>query len=192
MNDLIRKNSMQFGFILAILLTFPMLLGYVIDTDFIVSYWIAIVQFLGIIVTGVICVIYSRRILQGFISFKEAFSSYFTMVVIGTGIGALFSILLLNIIDSDFKTELMNAQEMAIRKQLAWVQEKSKDLPQENLAEIENKFDKMIEVYRESEPYAFISILKSWVFQVAFYAFLGLIISLILKKDPLQNTPQVD
>jgi uncharacterized membrane protein (DUF106 family) len=184
MNEKVKQNSINFGFVLGVILLLPTILGYAIDTIFIVSYWTGGMQFLVTITLGVICVIYSKSLLSGFISFKEAFSSYFTMLVVGISISTVFNFFLFNVMDADFEKKVMDAFLQVMQSQKEWMLEKANNPTQEEINTIESNFKIMTESYIVSKPYAFIPLLKSWLVQVAFYAFFGLIASRILKKEP--------
>lgn len=184
MNESIKKNSLNFGFFLGTLLIVPALLGYVIDTIFIVSYWSSIIQFIGIVALGVFCIIHSRRILGGFISLKEAFSSHFSMLVVGFSISSLFNIMLFNFIDVNFVTKIIDAYEQEILSQKERLIELTKDQNQEQLKETLGEFDSAIEILKLGNHFSIISMLKSWLVQVAFYAFFGLISARFLRREP--------
>ena len=61
----------------------------------------ALVLFILVIAFGAISAINSRKLLGGFISFKQTFSSYFITISVGTMISSIVGIAIFTFIDSE-------------------------------------------------------------------------------------------
>ena len=103
MNEIIKKNGITFGIISGLISIFTVTLIYVIDIKLFTSWWLGL---LGIAVSIILaCVLLSKtkKELNGNLSFKEAFTTYFIMALIGILMSTLFSILLFNLIDTSLQ-----------------------------------------------------------------------------------------
>lgn len=103
MNEIIKKNGITFGVIsgvISILITTGI---YVIDINLFVSWWVTTVALLVPFVLAIILLSKTKKELQGNLSFKDAFTTYFIMALIGVLMSAAFNILLFNFIDPSLK-----------------------------------------------------------------------------------------
>ena len=106
----------------------------------------------------------------GYITFKDAFVNYFITVALGTAISSLISIIIFNFVDPEAASYL-NEQVLLITKQ-----------SMERFGAPQEVINKAIEEASQKNNYAIGNQLKSYVFQLAFYAVIGLIVALIVKK----------
>ena len=103
MNEIIKKNGITFGVIsgvISILITTGI---YVIDINLFVSWWVTTVALLVPFVLAIVLLSKTKKELQGNLSFKDAFTTYFIMALIGVLMSAAFNILLFNFIDPSLK-----------------------------------------------------------------------------------------
>ncbi|MGC1205979.1 MAG: DUF4199 domain-containing protein [Flavobacteriaceae bacterium] len=96
--NFIAKN---FGLYLGITLTVLMILAYIINLDLFVNFWYGISIYLIVIVFGIITMVKTKINFNGFLSFKDAFTSYFITILVGLVLSSLASYLLFNFIDTD-------------------------------------------------------------------------------------------
>jgi len=92
--------------------------------------------------------------LGGFISFKDAFTSFFIMLIIGMFISTLISVLILNVVDPDFKIIVKEKQIEAINNQREWVLGKMSSSSDAEIEKIENQFDEAIEKINNEDQYS--------------------------------------
>ncbi|CDF78567.1 conserved hypothetical membrane protein (DUF4199) [Formosa agariphila KMM 3901] len=162
-----------YGIYLAILLSAVTIISYVVNLEFLTSVWVGVGLFIIIIVFGIISTAKAKSLQNGFISFKEAFTAYFTTVVIGVIISSIVSIVLFNYIDPD-------AAE-TIKQQVI---EKSTDM-MKNFGAPQKDIDKAVAEMQDQNQFDIVNQVKSLAFQIIFYCVVGLIIAFAMKKsDP--------
>ena len=182
MDKIIKQNGINFGLILGFLLILPVFLGYAINVKLIVSYWILLYVFLSIIIVGIVAIAYSKKYFKGIISFKDAFSTYFVMLVISLLISIVMNFLLFNVIDSDFKQVVKEEQIKTIESQREWIMVKLANAPQEQVDETDAKFDEAIQKINEEDQYSISSLIKGFFISIAIFSLFGLLLALILKS----------
>ena len=123
-----------------------------------------------VVVYGVLTAIKSRTSLGGFISFKQAFTSYFITIAIGTLIATVVGIAIFTFIDPEAATYL-NEQILLLTKQTM----ERFGMPQEAMQAALDEAAKKDNFSLGMQSQAF-------VFRLAFYAVIGLIVALIVKK----------
>jgi len=168
-----KKSASNYGLILGAVLAVTVALLYSMSLESLTKWWLGIILFLVSLVFGIVSVAKSKAILGGFISFKEAFTSYFITIVIGLGISVLTSILIFNVVDPG-AAEYLNEQIVEITRGMM-----------ERFGAPESEIDKAIAELEGKNNYAIGNQLQSFVFQIIFYSIFGLLIALIMKrKDP--------
>jgi hypothetical protein len=171
--QLIKKTATAQGITLGIILALSTTLMYVLNPEMFTKWWVGILSFLVVLLFGIISVSKSKGQLNGFITFKEAFTSYFITVALGYFISTLMGILIFSIIDPDM------AQ---------FVQEKAMETTRgfmERFGAPQEEIDKAIVKMGEQDNFSITSQLKSYIFGLAFLSVLGLLVALIFKrKDP--------
>lgn len=171
----LRKNSVNFGLALGVFLVVMTTIIYAVNINLFTSTWIGIVNILIISGFGIFAVLKYKKSIGGFITFKESFTGFFITVVIGFIISTLFSILLFNYIDPEAKEILT---ENIIKLTVEMMQKfgaKPADL------------NKIIEEMRNTDSFGVMGQLKGFAFNTILYSIIGLIASLILKKDKPQS-----
>ncbi|GGD85512.1 DUF4199 domain-containing protein [Planktosalinus lacus] len=172
-NQIIKKNASAQGITLGIILALSTTLMYALNPDMFTKWWVGILSFLIVIVFGIISVSKSKGKLNGFISFKEAFTSYFITVALGYFISTLMGILIFSIIDPEMAQYI---QEKAIETTRGFM---------EGFGAPEEEIDKALAKMSEQDNFSIVSQLKSYIFGLAFLSVLGLLVALIFKrKDP--------
>ena len=160
------NNGLYLGAILSIIT----ILIYAVNLDLFTEWWLGIVLFVLVVAYGVISAIKSRNILGGFISFKQAFTSYFITTAIGTLIATVVGIAIFTFIDPEAATYL-NEQILLVTKQAM----ERFGMPQEAMQAALDEAAKKDNFSLGMQSQAF-------VFRLAFYAVVGLIVALIVKK----------
>ncbi|WP_298370188.1 DUF4199 domain-containing protein [uncultured Lutibacter sp.] len=185
MNQIIKKNGINFGLILGFLLILPTLLGYAFSISFLVSYWTLAFVFLAVIILGIVVIAFSKKALGGFISFKNAFASYFIMVIVSFLLSTLMNFVLFNVIDKNFEQVVKQEQIQVTENQRDFFASKMGNAPQEQVDEFHDKFDEAIEKIKNDKPYSLLSLLKGFTISIAIFSLFGLLLAFILKKkDP--------
>jgi selenophosphate synthase len=175
MNEVIKKNGLNYGVIVGILMILITATMYAIDLKLFVNNWIGAVNFIIIITLGCISVSKSKKALGGFMSFKEAFSGFFICVAVGIGIQILFNTLLFNLIDPSAKetiTEHMIEYTVNLMKGFG--------VPTDALK-------KAVEEIEKTDSFGPIGQLKAYFWQVLVYSLIGLIVALIFRNKTSQQ-----
>lgn len=166
----IKKSATNYGLILGAIMALMTTLMYVLNPDLFTKWWVGIISFVVIIAVGIVSVAKAKGILDGIISFKQAFTVYFITIALGLFISTLVGIIIFNIVDP----------EMAI-----FLQEKSLEMTAEMLknfgtpqAAIDEQMAKMAEQNNFSIP----TQLKNYVFSLAFMSVIGLLVALLFKS----------
>lgn len=171
--SIVKKNSINYGVILGIILALTTTLMYVVNTELFTKWWIGIITILIVIVTGIVSTAKSKSLLGGFMSFKEAFSSYFITVAVGLLISTAVGILIFTVLDPDL-AEYLNERTLEITREFM-----------EGFGAPEEEINKALADLEGKNNFSLMNQLKSYVFGLAFQAVLGLLVALIFKKkDP--------
>ena len=168
-----KKSALNYGIVLGIILALITAILYVIDIMTLTKWWLGIIMFFIALVISIVSVAKSKSLLGGFMSFKEAFTSYFITIAVGLLINVIVGILIFVLIDPE-SAEFLQERIIEISRNMM----ESFGAPK---AEIEKAITKM----EGENSYSLFSQLKTYVFQLAFYSVFGLLVALIFrKKDP--------
>ncbi|HMO32184.1 MAG TPA: DUF4199 domain-containing protein [Lacibacter sp.] len=131
------------------------------------------------IIFAVLGVLAVRKSNGGFIDFGDALKNSFGIFVIGGLMVTLFSYLLINFIDPDFKQAMQQASMEMTEKML-----KRFNLPQDQI-------DKAVEEATKKDNFSIGNVLLGFAFTCFLWFLFSLIIALILKKkNPNAGMPQ--
>ena len=169
MNEIVKKNGIKFGLISGLISIFITSTVYAIDIEMFGSILFGFSLIAFYIAFGVYVVSNTKKELNGNITFKEAFTSYFLYALIGIIIGNLFNYILFNFIDTGAKDQLM---EMTIRKTVEFM---------EKFGSPKKAISEAVKQLQENDQYSIGSIVKGSVFSVVFSSIIGLIIAAIMK-----------
>ncbi|NNC50003.1 MAG: DUF4199 domain-containing protein [Flaviramulus sp.] len=171
MEKSIKSLATNWGLYLGITLALFTVMGYV-NLDLFTKWWFGIGTLIVIIVFGIISAMKSRGLAEGFISFKEAFTSYFITVALGLAISTVVSIIIFNFIDPDaaiaLKEKILNSTVEMMENFGA---------PEDAIAETVEKMEE------EENMFAIGKVLQSLAFQLIGYSVVGLIAALVVKKN---------
>jgi len=168
-----KSSAINYGLYLGIGLALITVLCYAIKIELLVNFWlIFLILPILMIVVGIISTAKSKNIQNGFITFKEAFSSYFITVAIGTIISTLVSYIIFNFVDPESAIYL---------KQLAI--EKTQNMMEGFNAPVE-EIAKQVEAIENQDTTSIGAQLKQLAQSLIFFAVIGLIVALIMKRKP--------
>ena len=165
-----KSNSINLGLYLGATLAAIVVLIYTLNLDFMVEWWLSIALLTVVITFGVVAGIQAKNNNSGFLSFKGAFVNYFLTIAVGTAISAVVGIVIFNVVDPEAATHL-NEQILLKSKQMM----EGFGLPQEAIATALDEASK-------KDNFSIGSQVQSYVFSLALYALIGLIVALIVKK----------
>ena len=173
MEQTTKSVTINYGLYLGAFTSLITVVVYGIDINLFTAPWLGIVLFIVVVAFGAISAIKSRKLLGGFISFKQAFSSYFITIAVGTLISSIVGIVIFTYIDPEAAIYL-NEQVLILTKETM----ERIGLPQEAIIAA-------IEEASKKDNFSLGAQTQAFVFRLVFYAVIGLIVGLIIKKtDP--------
>jgi hypothetical protein len=172
MNNIIKKNGVTYGIILGVFSILVTTLIYVIDLKLFTSWYVGVISLLVSLVIGVVLLIKTKKEMNGIISFKEAFTTYFIAAAIGSTLSIIFNIILWNVVDPEAKGTLT---DLTIKYSVEMM---------EKFGAPASEVDKAVATLRKEDPYSPINQLKGLAYSLIGGAVLGLILALIFKSKP--------
>ena len=172
MEKSLKSQAINLGLYLGIALCLFTVIGYAVDLGILVNYWVILLILpVAIIIFGIFATAKIKQNLGGFLSFKEAFSSYFITVSIGLIISSTFSVILFNFIDTYAAIEVKNILISNTENMM-----KNMGAPLEKIAD-------SIEKIEEQNTFAIGTQFKSLMQSIIFFAVIGLIVAAAMKKS---------
>jgi c-di-AMP phosphodiesterase-like protein len=165
-----KSSAINNGLYLGAILSLITVLIYAVNLDLFTEWWLGIILFIVVVAYGVVSAMKSRTILNGFISFKQAFTSYFITIAIGTLVATVIGVAIFTFIDPEAATYL-NEQILLVTKQTM----ERFGMPQEAM-------QAALEEAATKNNFSLAMQGQAFVFRLAFYAVIGLIVALIVKK----------
>ncbi|MCK0109310.1 DUF4199 domain-containing protein [Flavobacteriaceae bacterium S0825] len=173
MEKSIKSSAINYGLYLGGALSLITIAIWFVDINLMANMWLGIFLLLAIIAFGVVSTAKSKSLNGGFLSFKEAFSSYFITVAIGIGISSIVSMILFNYIDPEAAKQI---QQLTVESTINMME--GFGAPAEAIAEAVEKIE-------SQNQFSIVNTLKSLAWGFLFQAIIGLIVALIMKKsDP--------
>ncbi|MFV9550324.1 DUF4199 domain-containing protein [Algibacter sp. PT7-4] len=172
MEKSLKSIATNYGLYLGITLALITVMAYAVNLDLYTKIWFGLCLLAMIIVFGIISVVKSKQANGGFLSFKNAFTSYFITILIGLIISAVVSIIIFNVIDPEAAAEL---QEKVINSQLERLE--AYNVPVEVIDETMEKME------AQGNMFAIGNALQSLVFQLIGFSVVGLIVAAVMKKN---------
>lgn len=166
-----KSIAKDYGLYLGALLSLLTVVGYAVSLDLFTKVWFGISLLIVIIAFGVISTSKSKKSLGGYISFKDAFTSYFITILIGLVISALVSFIIFNVVDAEAANTL---QQKIIETQVERLE--SFNVPNEVISQTVEKIE------AKGNLYSIGNVLQSIVWQLAGFSIVGLIVAAIMKK----------
>lgn len=171
MNPYVKTNAIRFGLIVAAIGISYTLIAYLVDLKLLVQVYSGILLWLITLILLIVAVSKTRSMQGGFISFKEAFSTFIVGYIVSALVSVSFNILLFTVIDPQAAEEL---HELIIESTVSMM---------ERFGAPEDQIDTQIEQMEQSNQFTIGSQLKSILWSIVVYAVIGLIVAAIMKKD---------
>jgi hypothetical protein len=171
MNEIIKKNAINYGIITGVVSVLITTLIYVIDVKFFTAWWVGLLSMVFYIIISCILLSKTKRDLKGTFTFKEAFTTYFLAAVIGILLSVIFNIVLFNFIDPDLKITL---KEMTIKYASEMMQKFGAPAAEVN---------KAVTDMEKVDQFGIVEQLKGSLFSILFSSILGLILAAIFKSS---------
>ena len=101
MEQTTKSAAINYGVYLGAITSLITIIIYGVDIDLFTAPWLGIVLFIIVVAFGAVSALNSRKLLGGFISFKQAFSSYFITIAVGTLMSSIVGIVIFTYIDPE-------------------------------------------------------------------------------------------
>ena len=170
MKDYILKNGLILGSISIILLV----ASYTIGVDFFLNDTWSIIKGILPYVVLIFLVIEYKKLVGGYISFKETFTVTLGITVAGAFLSTFFSIILFNFIDPDFAVHLKDFTVEKLAVQLD-------QLPESN--PMYSVMETLIEQTQEENIYSVSNQASALFYSLFFHIIFSAIIAAFIKKD---------
>ena len=165
------KNlSIEIGYKLGGVLALSTILVYAIDFKLFLNPMFGVGFFIIIVAAGVYSTLQSRKINNG-ASFKQAFTSYFIAIAVGYLLGNLTTVLVFVIIDPE-AAKVLDEEMLIMTKEMLEGFGMSSDMIALSMDEASKKSN-----------FSLSSIAMQYVGNLVFFSLIGLLTSLIFKKD---------
>lgn len=174
MEDL-RKNAINYGMYLGLILIAFTTIIYAIDINLFTNMWIGLVTMLLMVSGAVFSTVKQKTKMGGFLSFKEAFSSFIITVIVGSTISVAYTIVLFNFIDPEAKKILT---ENLIKYTTSLMQKfgaKPADI------------NEAVKEMSKTDSYGIYGQFKGYISSIVIYSIVGLISALIIKRERPQS-----
>ncbi len=174
MEKSVKSSSISRGVILGVILSLFTVIGYAVYQDLFTKWWLLLVLFIVVVAVGISSSVKGRKLLGGYISFKDAFTCYLITVAIGTLISAIVGILIFNVIDPE---AAISIKEKSIETTVGFMERF--DVPEEEI-------QKTVTQMEEQDTFGIGTQVKNWFWGMLVYIIIGLLASLAVKKqEPL-------
>ena len=170
-NQLIKKNGINFGIGYGLFLIFLTLYAYVIDNNFFASFWFLGFIIIGFFVNGFWVIGKLKKAQEGYVTFKEGFTTFFISNALGYLISTLFTILIFIVIDPEMQEVV---KEITVVKTTEFM---------ENFNLPVSEIDKAVEEIKNKDNFSLVAQIKGYFSTLAIASIIGLLLALILKKN---------
>ena len=169
----IKSIALNYGLYLGGFLSLFTVLGYALNLELLVNFWFTLLLLpIIIIIVGIVSTAKSKSILNGFLSFKQAFSSYFITVAVGLMLSTVMTLIIFNFIDPEAAVEL---KTILVEKSINMME--GFGAPPEAIAE-------NVEKIESQDTFGLATQLRSLAQSLIFFTVIGLIVAAIMKKNP--------
>ena len=180
MKEEVKSNASRYGLIAAALTVAYTLIAYLTDLSLMVNPWTGIVLWVVGLIIYIMSVSQTKKAFGGFISFRDAFSSFILAYIIASLLATTFNILMFNVIDTKAAE---NLQEMTIETTVGMM---------ERFGAPEQSIEETIEQMESSNQFSVLNMVKGFFWGIMIYAIIGLIVAAIMKKNPIAGEDVLD
>ncbi|MDX1428170.1 MAG: DUF4199 domain-containing protein [Salegentibacter mishustinae] len=170
-----KKLATSYGLYLGISFVVILALAYAFDLSLFTKWWFGIGLLVFAIVMATMATSKAKKLSSSLYTFKNAFSTFFLTIVIGTFISLIFNIILLNLIDPQAAETLTELTIESTRKMM------------EGFGAPEAQINEALQSMQDDNQYSVINQLKGYAFQLVMYAVIGLIVALVIREKDTTN-----
>lgn len=181
MNTISKKAGLSFGYILAAYYLIVNLIIFFADYTLFVKSYLAIANMIVVLVLGVCSIWITKRRLQNLITFKEGFTAFFIMIVIGFLVNYMSQYMLFNFVNPEAK--IINNNIMI---ELSQKIGEDMNMPQN---EIDEKIGQLVE--NPDNNFSFKTLFFSYMQSILGASIMGLLIALTFKNRSEFTQPKM-
>lgn len=171
MSEELKQHVLKNGLTLGGLLVAISLITYLGGAEWVTNYIVSIISLLLMIIFPIYYTRKFRTENQGYISFREAFTSCTGILIAAGFLNIFFSILLYNVIDPDFAQEMLNAIVDKTVGQL------------EAIGMQDDQIEETISSIEKNSDFSAMNMFKGYIFSIIFYTVFGLIVAAFTKNE---------
>ena len=176
MEKSIKSSALNYGLYLGLGLTLLTVIIYAVNLDVFVKWWFGIGLFVIIVIIGYMSAVKSKKIQGGLISFKDAFTSFFITILVGTLISSIVSFVIFNLVDPEAAKDLNEKILIATKESM------------ERFGAPEESIKEQLSKLQEKDNFAIGTQLTNYIIGLVVYSIFGLIgAAIIKKKNPNQD-----
>jgi len=173
--EALRKNAAKMGLFLGLTMIVLTTIAYAIDLNLFTKWWFGIGTMAVVVIFGCVSSIQNKKAAGGFLSFKDTFISFFITFLIGLLLSTLYSVLLFNLIDPEAKAVIT---ENVIKYTVEMMQ---------NFGAKAADINKIVEEMKNTDNFGFVGQAKGMIWNIVIYSIIGLIVSLIVRRERPQS-----
>lgn len=172
MNEIIKKNGINYGIITGVISILITTIIYVTNIELFTSMWIGLASIAIYIIIGLVLLTKTKKELNNIYPFKDAFTTYFISAVIGILISVAFNIVLFNFVDPGVKDTI---KELSIKSAVSMMQK---------FGAPSSAINDAVKEMQNTDQFSISKLLQGSVFSILFSAIFGLILAAIFKSKP--------
>ncbi|AMA49555.1 MULTISPECIES: DUF4199 domain-containing protein [Flavobacterium] len=169
MNEIIKKNGVQYGLVIGLISILTTLFIYLTNIELFTSGWITFIKYGLYLIIIFLLLRKTQKDFETGITFKETFTTYFIATTIGILMGSLFELILFNVIDSSLKESV---KEIIIKETGTMLQKfgTPRSVIKESIKQLEMQ-----------DQFSIGNFFKGTIFTILISAIFGLILSAFFK-----------
>lgn len=165
-----KSSAINNGLYLGLGLSLLMVVVWAVNMNLFIEWWFGIILFIVVLTIGFMSATKSKKLQGGFISFKDAFTSFFLTILIGTLISSIVGFVIFEFVDPEGAVKL-NEEIMVVTKQRMESFGVPSDAIKEQLAKMEGQ-----------NQFSIGNQLTQYAMGLVIYCIFGLIGAAIIKK----------
>ncbi len=172
MNEIIKKNGINYGIITGVASVLITTIIYVVDLQLFLSAWITFLKLVVFTTIAIMLLTKTKKELKNVFTFKDAFTTYFISALIGLLIATAFEIILFNFIDPSLKETI---KEMSIKFTAELLQK---------LGTPSSEINKAIAKIQETDQFSISQLAQGLLTYLVMASIFVLILAAIFKSKP--------
>ncbi len=171
MEKSLKSIAVNYGIYLGLILSLSTICCYLIDLALFNNLWILLITVGAVIVLGTMSILKVKNALGGFISFKQAFSSYFITIAFGLFISTVVYFTIFGIVDTDAAQVLADQQ---IERQIESM---------ENWGAPQSVIDETLVKLEETDQFSIGNMALGYCVYLVIMSIIGLIVAAVTKRN---------